>query len=85
MFRSARIKLTAWYLLIIMLISISFSVSIYKVLTSELDRVERMQRLRIEHQLPERFRTVPPTDLNELPRSLLLMDPEVIEESKERA
>ena len=32
MFKNARIKLTAWYLLIIMLISVSFSVVIYKVL-----------------------------------------------------
>lgn len=84
MFTKARIKLTAWYLLIIMLISISFSLAIYKVLASELDRVERVQRLRIEHQLPERFRIIPPTDPDELPRSLLLMDPNIIEETKER-
>ncbi|MCL5969944.1 MAG: HAMP domain-containing histidine kinase [Patescibacteria group bacterium] len=84
MFRSARIKLTAWYLVIIMLISIAFSVAIYKVLVSELDRVERIQRLRIEHQLPERIQIIPPTNLNELPRSLLLMDPQIIEETKER-
>ena len=41
MFHSARIKLTAWYLLIIMIISISFSVAIYRVLSSELHRLER--------------------------------------------
>lgn len=46
MFQKARIKLTAWYLLIIMLISITFSVAIYQVLTNELNRVERIQRLR---------------------------------------
>ncbi len=46
MFQSARLKLTAWYLLIIMFISISFSVVIYRGLTEELHRVERVQRLR---------------------------------------
>lgn len=54
MFRSARIKLTAWYLLVIMLISISFSVAIYRGLTLELNRVGRMQRLRIEGRFPGR-------------------------------
>lgn len=66
MFQSARLKLTAWYLLIIMLISVSFSVAMFKVLTNELDRVERIQRLRHERQL------------------LPAIDPEVIEETKNR-
>jgi signal transduction histidine kinase len=52
MFQKARIKLTAWYLLIIMLVSMSFSVAIYRVLTSELDRFERIERIRIEHRFP---------------------------------
>lgn len=38
MFRSATLKLTAWYLLIIMLISITFSVVIYNVSSTELNR-----------------------------------------------
>lgn len=85
MFHSARIKLTAWYLFIIMLISISFSVAIYKVIASELDRVTRIQRLRIEGRLPERFRINPPSDTrDELPRSWLLVDPNLIEETKNR-
>ena len=68
-----------------MLISISFSVAIYKVLVSELDRVERTQRLRIERRLPERFRINPPSDIrDELPRSWLLVDPNLIEETKNR-
>src|SRR3989338_6865672 len=37
-FDSARIKLTAWYLVIIALISISFSAIIYQVVTNELER-----------------------------------------------
>ena len=52
MFHSARIKLTAWYLLIIMLVSMSFSIVIFRVLTSELDRFERIERVRIERRFP---------------------------------
>ena len=46
MFHSARIKLTAYYLLIIMVISIAFSFAMYRILTVELDRVEQRQRVR---------------------------------------
>lgn len=53
MFHSARIKLTAWYLLIIMCISLSFSVVIYRALTAEVERFARFQRFRIERQLRE--------------------------------
>jgi len=81
-FHSARIKLTAWYLLIIMLISISFSVAIYRVLASELNRVERMQRVRIERRLPESGQILPnPEGIT--PRSFFL-DPELIAETKNR-
>lgn len=68
MFQKARFKLTSYYLLIIMLISISFSIAIYQVLTTELSRVERVQRLRQER----RFARMP------------AIDPEVIEETKNR-
>ncbi len=82
MFHSARIKLTAWYLLIIMLISISFSVAIYRVLASELNRVERMQRVRVERRLPEPGQILPnPEGIT--PRSFFL-DPELIAETKNR-
>ena len=84
MFNSARIKLTAWYLLIIMLISISFSVAMYKVLASELDRFERIQRVRIENRLPERNRTIPPSGVRgELSRPFAL-DPDLVAETKYR-
>lgn len=75
MFHSARIKLTVWYLLIIMLVSVSFSVAIYRGLTFELDRFERVQRLRIEGQFPE---GPPPA-----PRQFRL-DPDLVEETKNR-
>ena len=48
MFNSARIKLTAWYLLIIMFISIAFSLVIYQGLMSEVRRFSRAQKIRIE-------------------------------------
>jgi two-component system sensor histidine kinase CiaH len=47
MFRSARLKLTAWYLAIIMLVSISFSMIIYSMISTELERSLKMQRYRI--------------------------------------
>lgn len=75
MFHSARVKLTAWYLLIIMVISIFFSAAIYRALTFELDRFERVQRLRIENQLPEG----PPPALRPF-----RLDPDLVEETKER-
>jgi len=43
MFKKARIKLTAWYLAIIMVISLSFSVAIYLGVNRELMRLENMQ------------------------------------------
>lgn len=48
MFNNARIKLTAWYLLIIMFISISFSFVIYHGLINEVRRFSRVQRIRIK-------------------------------------
>jgi len=71
MFNSARIRLTAWYLVIIALISFFFSVAIYRVLTSELNRIEEMQRVRIEREVPDR------------PRPFFL-DPLVVAETKRR-
>lgn len=65
-----------------MIISIAFSVAIYKVLTMELDRVERTQRLRIERGLPERFRTQIPFDLRDELFRPFRLDTELIAETK---
>lgn len=46
MFKEARVKLTAYYLAIIMAISMFFSLIIYQGATSELRRIENMQMLR---------------------------------------
>ena len=60
MFKSARIKLTGWYLLIIMLISISFSAVIYRETCREMERGFRRAELRNQAEdlgipLPRRF------------------------------
>lgn len=47
MFQSARLKLTAWYLAIIMAISILFSMVLYQAITQEVDRSLRVQQFRI--------------------------------------
>lgn len=46
MFQSARLRLTAWYLLIIMVISIAFSALIYVGSWREFDRMLRIQRMK---------------------------------------
>jgi signal transduction histidine kinase len=46
MFKKARIRLTGWYLLIIMAISLSFSVAIYAGVNRELVRIGDMQKVR---------------------------------------
>ncbi len=83
MFHSARIKLTAWYLAIIMLISISFSVVIYRVLTSEVDRLATIQRTRIERRLREGG-VLPAPTIQNAPPPFLLSDPDLLEETKRR-
>ena len=51
MFKQARLKLTAWYLLIIMIISFSFSGLIYQLISIEINRFANSQRNRFEKQL----------------------------------
>lgn len=46
MFHKARIKLTLYYLAVIMIVSLFFSGIIYRSLTFELNRIENLQRLR---------------------------------------
>jgi signal transduction histidine kinase len=84
MFHSARIKLTAWYLLIITLISVSFSFVVYKILTSELDRVERIQRLRMERNSPERFGIVLPPEVRDQILQPFQLDLDLIQDAKNR-
>lgn len=48
MFHSARIRLTLWYVLIIALISVFFSLAFYKVATREFDHIIRVETYRLE-------------------------------------
>lgn len=80
MFKNARIKLTAWYLIIIMLVSVTFSLFIHRILVIELERFAQIQKVRIERKLSEERHfafdsTIPPP-----PR----VNPELIQETKGR-
>jgi signal transduction histidine kinase len=74
MFISARRRLTAWYLLILMSVSISFSVVIYKGMMMELDRFSHLQQLRFEQRFAEAG----------IPRPPITIDSEVVNEVKKR-
>lgn len=54
LFQRARLKLTAWYLLILMVVSIAFSLVIFGFLKAELERFRRVQ-----------FRSIPPSMVNQ--------------------
>ena len=55
-FRSARLKLTAWYLLIIMAVSLLFSGIVYRIMTQELRRGFGLQILRqMPHDIREEY------------------------------
>jgi len=65
MFHSARLQLTAWYLLIIMAISISFSAFIYFGATREYDRIIRIEQYRVRHPAqPGIISQNPPSELD---------------------
>lgn len=51
MFKTARLKLTAFYLVIITIICLLFSLFTHKLLTDEVDRFARFQRNRIEEKI----------------------------------
>lgn len=75
LFKSARLKLTFLYLLIIMIISVSFSVGIYGIMSREMERFARSQRFRIEGRMffPDQSRKANP-----------LPDPDLLWELKSR-
>ena len=76
MFHSARITLTAWYLVIIMTISIVFSVGFYNLATFEFQRIIRVQEFRQEH----------PQDTIVRPRAFIVRGPNLqdLREANER-
>jgi two-component system sensor histidine kinase CiaH len=76
MLQSARFKLTAWYLLTIMLISIFFSMAFYHSATQEIQRVIRRIQSQQDHK-PDDFHPSPP-------RSLRMPTLEDLRENEER-
>lgn len=87
MFHAARLKLTFWYLLIIMFISISFSVVVYHILTVELDRVEHFQdeqRERVKRLFFFKGSAPDASPTVVTPLELMLINHHLIEETKQR-
>ena len=50
MFKSARIKITAYYLLIIMVVTVSFSAAAYRSTTRQMERALEMQERRVKNR-----------------------------------
>ena len=80
MFERARIKLTAWYLVVIMAISIVFSLAIYSRVNTEFGRFERFQ-VRLREDVREGI--VPPNIIPRNPR-LGRIDPSEIQATRTR-
>lgn len=59
MFESARIKLTIWYVAIIMVICISFSLIIYQLITNEFKAYEKLYWYKKKTQLQKQFTNLP--------------------------
>lgn len=77
MFKKARFKLTAWYLLIIMVISFLFSAIIYQINCTEINRFANSQSIRIQGRLFS-------PDPNSPPPMITLIDDDLINESQNR-
>lgn len=84
MFNSARFKLTAWYLLIIMVISICFSLVVYKLLTNEVERFAAMQRFRIERRIRSGAYVTPDGQVIVPKVSMPPFDPDLVLETDHR-
>lgn len=84
MFHSARLKLTLWYLCIIMSISVAFSVFIFRLLIREVGRFDLLQRVRIERQLDEHARKPNNAPCSALPRAPAFYHPELVKEFESR-
>lgn len=78
MFQKARLKLTLWYLAIIMAVSLSFSMAIYRAATGELDRIEHLQKARLERNF---FLSLPQGTFG---TSRYFLDQDIIDETRSR-
>jgi signal transduction histidine kinase len=75
MFKQARLKLTLWYVLIITIISLSFSTLIYELINIEISHLADSQRNRTERRLVINNQLSPP---------VFLIDEDLIAESRQR-
>src|SRR5258706_11476722 len=62
-FHSARLKLTLWYVAFVMLLSVTFSIGVYRALTLEVAQTIREQSIRL-YQI--QGRRVAPNDLSDI-------------------
>ncbi len=82
MFQSARLKLTFWYLVILMCISLAFSLAIYSVLTQEVRRFAQDQRALFERRM--RYGQMP-SDLSlSMPLPAVTVDNSLMQSSQRR-
>jgi signal transduction histidine kinase len=84
MFNRTRLKLTAWYLLIIMVVSLTFSIVIARGVIMEVERFERMQRFRIENDLRNRVFFFRDENIPDGPVRILIENPDLLTETKNR-
>ncbi|MEO8581187.1 MAG: HAMP domain-containing sensor histidine kinase [Patescibacteria group bacterium] len=81
MFQNTRLKLTMWYMLILMFVSVCFSTVIFRLMTQEVDRFARLQQTRIEKRVFQGAVTTPDgTSLTRVP----IENPELVKEIKDR-
>lgn len=85
-FQSARLKLTIWYVAIIMVISLSFTLVIYSIIVNELNRIEHMHRKREEEIFNGIMPSPRPLDNKDrtMIRRMIIIDPDLINEAKNR-
>ena len=71
MFRSARFKITVWYVIAIMIISLTFSLVIYRTISNDLNQ----RYVNIENQIKSNFKNlekIPPVLKNMLQTDLIV-------------
>lgn len=84
MFKKARIRLTLWYIAILMVVSTLFSVVIYEMLTFEVERFSLMQKTRIERRMRNEDFSPRTEPLGHALPELPLVDTDLVNEVKTR-
>lgn len=86
MFQSARLKLTGWYVLIIMLVCLFFSGIVFRMLNIEVGRLERTQRIRAEQKFEQLQQHLPALAPGSPPLRIKVHmgNPELIQETTHR-